>query len=1170
MPARPFLRRPIASLFLGVAAGLSPLAAAPRPQGAEEAPAKVRESEDSIPQDLREGPRAEVLRILEKELEALAEPGDEAAKARKARFLEWRKDLARIPKLLDLSRELSELGLSVRQREAERELPLPPRRVRLPEDFGDMETGETGFWLDVQKTELEGLRSRLRQEIQDLEAKEKQARERLRKIQEHLLESKARTVAVLNAEGVKVRERLTRVEAELNAKGGGSPGENERRILKVLAAAYRLELRVLEREREQKTTLRKVLETELAQCDAWLKRLSEERLAPLREDLQAVDERLAEVRRRLLPEAPDIAGIEGLPLDPETRKGVQEVFDRARARVAASIREIALRAAERRRLATEKKRIRTWLEEAKAKVEEHLETTAPGKQSSEDVLFYKLRKARQEIERYLDLCQADPRWRVLPGRLAELKQLLAEAARRRAGIEEAFDAALESALGPGRSLPAALESARRRWIDLERQQAEAMVVETEQAMTLAFEVLALLQEQRRVLEQGLRDLRRRGLFLRDPERFQGLLGLPSVLARDGAKILEGLGRLPSLLLGIGGGAGERSGISIVRRILAWLLPLLGLFLSFLGLRRSRSLLAALEGRDEVPKREVHWLAFFGLLRRAGFWVLFGIGMWVMGGAGTLAPRERALLQALGGLSLTFGLWWGSLKVALRPLRSRLRLFPLNDRLAGRVHRLLLLGLLFWLLGQGGRILGALVPADRARAVSEGLDALREGGLLLVFFLLLLQRRLVDQLVKGDQDGGFAFLRNFYRFFLWPARLTLSAALLCWILSYHGLAVMCGRAVLGLFGGVALAALFHEAVVEELRFRFQRRWGAGDGSGAAEGEKDPKDRSKSRLTLFGDYLEIAELLGTLAVALAGASWILGFDRADWALFGDAVLWGGKDLEVRAYDLGLCLLGLYLTWAVARRMRRTVETLLEGSSTIDRGLRYTLGTMTSYLVSIVGALISFSFIRVGISQLQWMLAALGVGIGFGLQDIVSNFFSGLILLFERPLKVGDIVRVGTTLGEVKRITIRSTTVTSFDNIDVIVPNKDFISQPITNWTGTDQDMRSTIEVGVAYGSDLKKVREILLETVRGHGRVYRKPEPAVFAKGFGASSVDFQVVYWTHLDFKRSTFSDLHFAIYKALEREGIEIPFPQTDVHVRDLPDARSGDGLKDPGSASKA
>ncbi len=506
------------------------------------------------------------------------------------------------------------------------------------------------------------------------------------------------------------------------------------------------------------------------------------------------------------------------------------------------------------------------------------------------------------------------------------------------------------------------------------------------------------------------------------------------------------------------------------------------------------------------------------------------------------------------LLLAGGAWWAALRIALRPLRPRLRLLPLSDREAARLHLYLLVGLLFWLAGQAGAVLEGLLPGARGRAAGEGLTALREGGLLLVFLLVLGRRRLFTELFSAGQDGGFAFLANFFRLVLWPARLVLVAALAAWAFSYHGIAVLLGDGVAALLGGVTLAAVFHEVVVEELRFRFRSVRGAR--AEAGEG-------GAARLTLFGEYLEIVETLATILVACLGASWIFGFDSTDWRDFAGLRLWGTDRELVTVGDLGACLLGLYLTGALARRTRRTVEALLSGQTGNDRGLRYTLGTMTSYVVVLVGGLIALSFVRVGLSQIQWMLAALGVGIGFGLQDIVSNFFSGLILLFERPLKVGDVVKVGDTLGEVKKITIRSTTVTSFDNIDVIVPNKDFISQAITNWTGTDRDMRSTIEVGVAYGSDLKKVRKVLLDTVKAHGRVYKRPEPAVFIKGFGASSIDFAVVYWTSIDWKRSTYSDLHFAIHAALAREGIEIPFPQLDLHVKEAPGGEPAEAARE-------
>jgi small-conductance mechanosensitive channel len=179
---------------------------------------------------------------------------------------------------------------------------------------------------------------------------------------------------------------------------------------------------------------------------------------------------------------------------------------------------------------------------------------------------------------------------------------------------------------------------------------------------------------------------------------------------------------------------------------------------------------------------------------------------------------------------------------------------------------------------------------------------------------------------------------------------------------------------------------------------------------------------------------------------------------------------------------------------------------------------------------------------------------VGIGFGLQNVVNNFVSGLILLFERPIKTGDWVVVGETEGFVKRIRIRSTQIQTFDRADVIVPNSDLISHQVTNWMLYDPLGRIKVRVGVAYGSDTEKVRDILLEVASGHDMVIKDgsaPEPQVLFRGFGDSSLDFELrCHIDHIDYRLLVISDLNFAIDKAFREHGIEIPFPQRDIHVQ--------------------
>jgi small-conductance mechanosensitive channel len=201
----------------------------------------------------------------------------------------------------------------------------------------------------------------------------------------------------------------------------------------------------------------------------------------------------------------------------------------------------------------------------------------------------------------------------------------------------------------------------------------------------------------------------------------------------------------------------------------------------------------------------------------------------------------------------------------------------------------------------------------------------------------------------------------------------------------------------------------------------------------------------------------------------------------------------------------------------------------------------------------------------SRFALLVGALGVGIGIGLQDVVNNFVSGLILLFERPIQLGDTVEVNGMLGGVRQIGLRSSTLRTFDGADVVIPNSAFISNNFVNWTLSDRTRRIELAVGVAYGTDPLRVIEVLKSVLTVHDRILEDPEPVVLFDGFGDSSLDFLVRGWT-VDFDnwRAIRGEIGVRAIYALEEAGIEIPFPQRDLHLRSIaPDAERA--LREPG-----
>jgi len=189
-------------------------------------------------------------------------------------------------------------------------------------------------------------------------------------------------------------------------------------------------------------------------------------------------------------------------------------------------------------------------------------------------------------------------------------------------------------------------------------------------------------------------------------------------------------------------------------------------------------------------------------------------------------------------------------------------------------------------------------------------------------------------------------------------------------------------------------------------------------------------------------------------------------------------------------------------------------------------------------------------IDLNRFTILAGAFGVGVGFGMQNVINNFVSGLILLFERPVQVGDTVQIGDLLGDIRRIGIRSSTIRTWEGAEVIVPNGNLTSDLVTNWTLSDRMRRIDLPVGVAYGSDPGKVLELLSAVAKQQPRIVTEPPPTVLFLGFGDSSLDFQLRVWTdHFEEWMSIRSDLAVAVHSALRAAGITIPFPQRDVHL---------------------
>jgi small-conductance mechanosensitive channel len=266
--------------------------------------------------------------------------------------------------------------------------------------------------------------------------------------------------------------------------------------------------------------------------------------------------------------------------------------------------------------------------------------------------------------------------------------------------------------------------------------------------------------------------------------------------------------------------------------------------------------------------------------------------------------------------------------------------------------------------------------------------------------------------------------------------------------------------------------------------------------------------------------------------------------------DYPLFPGNGITVASLLVLVLLCGLVILGE--RFLRRHFVTRLLRRTHLEPAFQFTVARIIGYCVLAFGFYVSFQMVGINLSSLAILAGAVGVGLGFGLQHIISNFISGLIILAERPIAIGDRVEIGDAVGRVREISLRSTTLVTNDNIAIIVPNADLITQRVTNWSYEDPRVRFRIPFGVAYGTDLDRLRQLLLKVADEHPQALKEPKPELLFVGFGDSSLNFELAVWTEelSGVPRQFRSDLFFAIEKTLRVHNIEIPFPQRELRFR--------------------
>jgi len=262
----------------------------------------------------------------------------------------------------------------------------------------------------------------------------------------------------------------------------------------------------------------------------------------------------------------------------------------------------------------------------------------------------------------------------------------------------------------------------------------------------------------------------------------------------------------------------------------------------------------------------------------------------------------------------------------------------------------------------------------------------------------------------------------------------------------------------------------------------------------------------------------------------------------------------DTPVTSGNIFFALLTFFCTLAISSVVRKLIKNRLSKDLKFSKGMTYALQRIVHYVIISLGVIISAQFLGINLSSFAVAFGFIGVGIGFGLQNLTSNFISGLILLIEQPVTVGDLVSVEDQIGKVARVQMRATIINTIDNVSIIVPNSKFVENQVINWSHGNTRVRLHCPVGVAYGSDVPLVRDTLLKVANDHSQVLKHPAAEVYFTQFNNSSLDFDLLIWIDKPEKQfAVKSEINYAIDNAFRENKIHIPFPQQDVHLKVTP-----------------
>lgn len=505
------------------------------------------------------------------------------------------------------------------------------------------------------------------------------------------------------------------------------------------------------------------------------------------------------------------------------------------------------------------------------------------------------------------------------------------------------------------------------------------------------------------------------------------------------------------------------------------------------------------------------------------------------------PEMRQLVGSLISFALLIIVVGGLSTSLLAPNRAEWRMIPLPDGVAGKMNGLIIGLAATYGLNRFGAEINQLVSAPLSLT---WLVSLVSSVLFAVLLILLLRLPFGLRGEAGQREPAHSLWPLWLKLPLWLVALAILMALLFGYLAFAQF--LAGQVVLT--GAILVSVLLIHKAVNELRHDFVAAQGL-TGSWARSNlllEDEPR-----KLLGFGFALFLNMMLLVVAIPLILFNWGFSFtDLKNWS----TTLFYGFDIGSFRFSIAAILMAIALFALgilVTRFLQRWLDAGILKSPRIQSGVSNSIRTGVGYLGFLLSALIAVSYVGLDFTNLAIVAGALSVGIGFGLQSIVNNFVSGLILLVERPVKVGDWVIVGSHQGFVRRISVRSTEIETFDRSSVIVPNSELITGVVTNWTHGNSTGRVIVGVGVAYDSNPRQVYKLLEEIAKGHPKTLTYPAPRIVFEDFGASSLDFTIrVYIGNITEVYDVTTELRMRIYETFKAHNIEIAFPQLDLHIK--------------------